>query len=248
MKISKSSTLRWLQIAEVVPIWSSQRDVSIELIKKGIIGRVTKNHAENGSSPTLYLHDERAPEVAAVLWNHTAVRDLARDVPDRRLADHEADEDDSLDSYHPSPNDLRELVAREIRERRGQTKFRDVLRQRFNDECVVTGCRVVDVLEAAHISPYRGPEDHNSQNGLLLRSDIHTLFDLDLLGINPETLSVELHPVLFLEYGNLAGKRITCSNENKPSREALRLRFQEFRKNLTRAGVNERSVAQRLIA
>ena len=112
----------------------------------------------------------------------------------------------------------------------------------------MTGCRVVDVLEAAHISPYRGPEDHNSQNGLLLRSDIHTLFDLDLLGINPETLSVELHPVLFLEYGYLADRRITCSNENKPSREALRLRFQEFRKNLTQAGVNERSVAQRLIA
>lgn len=116
-------------------------------------------------------------------------------------------------------------MNRQIRERRGQTQFRDVLRRRFKDECVVTSSGVVAVLEAAHISPYRGPQDNNPENGLLLRSDIHTLFDLDLLGINPETLAVELHPILFKEYGYLAGKVINCSSQNKPSREALSLRY-----------------------
>jgi HNH endonuclease len=35
----------------------------------------------------------------------------------------------------------------------------------------------LDILEAAHISPYRGEEDNHPENGLLLRADLHTLFD-----------------------------------------------------------------------
>ncbi len=58
---------------------------------------------------------------------------------------------------------------------------------RYEHRCVVTGCTVIAVLEAAHIRPYRRPEDNDVKNGLLLRADIHTLFDLNLLGIEPGT-------------------------------------------------------------
>ena len=58
--------------------------------------------------------------------------------------------------------------------------------------CMVSGCQLVDLLEAAHIRPYRGENDNHPSNGLLLRADLHTLFDLDLLGIDPETLLVRL--------------------------------------------------------
>ena len=49
----------------------------------------------------------------------------------------------------------------------------------------MTGCTVEAVLEAAHISPYRGDKTNDARNGLLLRADVHTLFDLQLVTVLP---------------------------------------------------------------
>lgn len=57
---------------QVPAIWQRQRQVSAEIIAAGENGHGAKNHAENGSSPTLWLQDDRKPStpaVAAVLWN-----------------------------------------------------------------------------------------------------------------------------------------------------------------------------------
>jgi 5-methylcytosine-specific restriction protein A len=65
---------------ELAPIWRSQRDVSAGLIAGGHFGRTSKNHAMNGTSPTIWLQDDRWPrghEVADVLWNWPGVVDLA---------------------------------------------------------------------------------------------------------------------------------------------------------------------------
>ena len=110
---------------------------------------------------------------------------------------------------------------RQIRERRGQSKFRQALRLRYGGKCMITGCKLFDVVEAAHISPYRGSEDNHPENGLLLRADLHTLLDLDLLGLEPESLKIKFHPkVLDTGYRNLDGKQLRCS-KLKPSKEAL---------------------------
>lgn len=63
----------------LVPIWRRQRDISDELQRAGLMGGIRKNHAMNGASPTLYLHDERTPQahrVADVLWSWPGVVDL----------------------------------------------------------------------------------------------------------------------------------------------------------------------------
>lgn len=142
------------------------------------------------------------------------------------LADDEADEADS--DYEPDDVDRRPLVNRQIRERRGQRKFRNALRKRYGDVCLVTGCRVIALLEAAHISPFRGMNDHHTSNGLLLRSDIHTMFDLDLLGIDPDELRVKLHPCVAKEYRDLVGSKLKCTAECRPSTEGLRTRYKRF--------------------
>lgn len=135
---------------------------------------------------------------------------------------------ESSEPYIDEGMDDREIVYRQIRERRGQQKFRDVLVDRFNQSCVVTGCKILAVLEAAHIKPYRGAKDNLPNNGLLLRADIHTLFDLDLLGIEPTKLQIEIHIGLSKEYGELSGRRINCSAENRPSPDALAARYNDF--------------------
>jgi hypothetical protein len=152
------------------------------------------------------------------------------------LPDEEADRDgpNADTSYVPQEGDRRKVVERQIRERRGQRQFRDALRERYGDCCLVTGCEVLSVLEAAHISPYRGEDDNHPANGLLLRADVHTLFDLDLLGIEPEELRVELHRNVVKEYGCFANVTLRCGNDQRPAREALGLRYELFRRRLRR--------------
>ncbi|ATL42440.1 HNH endonuclease signature motif containing protein [Elizabethkingia sp. HX WHF] len=94
------------------------------------------------------------------------------------------------EQYTISNQDEREIIQRAIKLRRGQQNFRKELLKKYNNTCVITGCKITDILEAAHINPYRGNQDNHTSNGLLLRADIHTLFDLNLLGINPENFKV----------------------------------------------------------
>ena len=227
-------------LSEILPIWIAQRDISSRLIDQGRLGRRRKNHAMNGSSPTLWLQDDQAPEVAEALWNHPGVRDVAKmglqAAMSVGLSDEEANRAGSDDGgdYSPEEGDQRQVVERQIRERRGQQGFRDALRERHGDRCLVTGCTVLAVLEAAHIKPYQGENDNHLENGLLLRSDIHTLFDLDLLGIEPDQLYLELHPSLAREYGDVTGTKLGCAAEHRPSRKALDLRYRQFQRRLNR--------------
>jgi hypothetical protein len=67
-------------------------------------------------------------------------------------------------------------------------------------------CEAVDALEAAHILLYKGKESNQPWNGILLRADLHLLFDKNLLTIDPATLRVRLNPRLMkTEYSRLHG-------------------------------------------
>ena len=81
------------------------------------------------------------------------------------------------------------------------------------------------VLEAAHIRPYVGPHTNSLRNGLLLRADIHTLFNLRLLSIEPKSYTVVLAPVLetssYSGLRNVAVRRPNRANA-LPNTEALR--------------------------
>ena len=76
--------------------------------------------------------------------------------------------------------DARQRILSSIALRQGQTKFRNTLLLTYQRRCAVSACNAEPVLEAAHIVPFRGQATHHVQNGLLLRSDIHTLFDRGL--------------------------------------------------------------------
>ena len=85
--------------------------------------------------------------------------------------------------------------------------------------------RVVDVLEAAHITPHLGPETNHPTNGLLLRADLHTLFDCGLIGVDSDSRAVVLHERLRgSEYEALRGRPIRrpALESEAPSAKALR--------------------------
>jgi HNH endonuclease len=69
--------------------------------------------------------------------------------------------------------------------RLGQGAFRVVVTDAYERHCAVTGEKTLPVLEAAHIRPVASGGSHRVDNGLLLRSDIHTLFDRGYVTVTP---------------------------------------------------------------
>jgi len=72
------------------------------------------------------------------------------------------------------------------RARLGQGAFRVLVTDAYSRRCAITGERTLPVLEAAHIRPYADEGPHLVSNGLLLRSDLHKLFDDGYLSVDED--------------------------------------------------------------
>ncbi len=69
--------------------------------------------------------------------------------------------------------------------RLGQGSFRVVVTDAYKRRCAFTGSPVLHVLDAAHIRPYTEKGPHDVRNGILLRQDVHTLFDRGYITVTP---------------------------------------------------------------
>lgn len=106
-----------------------------------------------------------------------------------------------------SQEDARQRVLASVVRRRGQRKFRSGLLRAYGGKCAITGCAVEAILEAAHVTSYLGPDTNALSNGILLRADLHTLWDLGLIALVPETLALWISPTLAgSEYERYAGQ------------------------------------------
>jgi putative restriction endonuclease len=70
--------------------------------------------------------------------------------------------------------------------RLGQGAFRVIVTDSYERQCAVTSSHVLHVLEAAHIRPYSQGGTHSPENGILLRQDVHTLFDKGYITVTPD--------------------------------------------------------------
>lgn len=75
-----------------------------------------------------------------------------------------------------------------VRPRLGQGLFRLAVRDAYHGACAITREHSSPVLEAAHIKPYADGGRHELRNGILLRSDLHKLFDLGYVTVTPDYL------------------------------------------------------------
>lgn len=130
-----------------------------------------------------------------------------------------------------SPVVERRRILREIAERRGAATFRQNLLAAYDGRCAVTNSNVIPALEAAHIKPYSVSQSNSICNGLLLRADVHTLFDLHLLAIHPVTWNIIVAAELI---GTTADEfhgrtlRPPVVESNHPDRRALEERWNQF--------------------
>jgi hypothetical protein len=142
---------------------------------------------------------------------------LARMYEQRRLIEAPFDPRSTLDA--------RERTVAQIVQRRGQADFRRELLVAYEGRCAMSGCDAEQALEAAHIRPYRGVDTHRVENGLLLRADLHVLFDVGLMAVEPDSLEILLAPALFSgSYSVLRGSRLRVPRHDalRPNPEALR--------------------------
>lgn len=106
-----------------------------------------------------------------------------------------------------------------VRVRKGQSKFRRALLERYGSVCAISGPCHRDVLDAAHLYSYAELGSHHSEGGLLLRRDIHRLLDLGHICIDPKTLRVSVSAELsgFIIYAALTGEllKVEVSDETK---------------------------------
>lgn len=118
-------------------------------------------------------------------------------------------------------------VSALVRVRKGQGAFRKDLLTKFGSTCAFSGVQPVEVLEAAHLYSYAKLGAHLEHGGLLLRSDLHALFDRGLLLVDA---SARLHVAApLLEhplYSALDGRAIQVPLMNK-HREWLALHWNE---------------------
>lgn len=88
----------------------------------------------------------------------------------------------------PAQREARQQSYYKALARPEQARFREALLIAYDRKCAVSGCTIPAVLEAAHVVPFRSKGENTLANGILLRIDLHRLFDADELAINPETL------------------------------------------------------------
>lgn len=115
-----------------------------------------------------------------------------------------------------------------VQPRRGQGAFRLMVMDAYDRRCAITGERTLPALEAAHIRPFSEDATHEVSYGILMRGDLHRLYDRGYVTIEPD-LTFKVSPAIERTYHNgriyyaLDGQRIVTPKaaSAQPDREAL---------------------------
>jgi len=152
------------------------------------------------------------------LWRQVEAR-----LPSSMPADERA-EDDRAREHRPLYG--REYLARS---RLGQGAFRILVTDAYRRRCAVTGERTLPVLQAAHVKPITESGPNHTDNGLLLRSDLHILFDRGYMTVTPDhrvevSLRIKEEFDNGEEYAHLHGRKLAVLpqlGDERPKREYL---------------------------
>lgn len=114
-----------------------------------------------------YSADEPA---GARLWSEVEARLGARSISESLIAEVQA-------GYYTGGPALRRI---------GQGTFRALVTDAYSRRCCISGEKALPALDAAHIRPFSETQSHSVQNGILLRSDIHRVFDTGYVTITAD--------------------------------------------------------------
>jgi hypothetical protein len=115
-------------------------------------------------------------------------------------------------SFEAPPREIKEVITRE-----GQQAFRRGLIEIHGTNCAITGECPIEVIDAAHIVNYSDNASQRLDNGILLRADIHRLYDRKLISICPYTLLIKIDKTLSSSiYWEYNGKKLKTVDNSFP--------------------------------
>lgn len=179
--------------------WRSDQDHPHDLLFKAVDSGPPRRTRYVLFNPSQHGHWDLLP-IGERKWQAVP---LAMDEQTRAGTEAQAD---AFNTPLLSTHDARLWTMRTVAQRRGQPLFRARLLDAYGGRCAITGCSAVEVLEAAHVLPYRGQHTNRVDNGLLLRADLHTLYDCGLLWITPENTVALAPSLLSTDYTVFQGK------------------------------------------
>lgn len=129
----------------------------------------------------------------------------------------------------------------EAMKRRHQDRFRRTVLSAYEGACAVTGTVTSNVLQAAHIDPFARSRSHAVSNGILLRADVHLLYDAHLITIRPDSRRVVVsEAVRDPMYRELDGARARFPKrrEFEPDNRLLEIHLRSFNSNQRKLGLS----------
>lgn len=217
-KIKPRSTTRWIYrcqtdghefdlpdvLSEVVTTYRSRHDAAWSPLPGVMTSAELRNLTASPNSPQS-MRPIDWTRLAAALAARGAERSVSRVIgraPDLRYP--------SSDQPHVAIAGGHRLAI--VRVRRGQSEFRRALLATYRGGCAFTGPAPDRALEAGHLYSYAKLGEHHAHGGLLLRRDVHRLFDDGEIAVDPETLRLDLSPDLtcYRQYEWLSGRRLRC--------------------------------------
>lgn len=112
--------------------------------------------------------------------------------------------------------------------RGGQQRFKRDALKLWNKRCAVSGVKVAAALEAAHIVPHAMKGTMRAKNSIVLRADIHRLFDANLMAINPKTMTVQFRRKAGASYPDLTDQKVSLP-KGGPSAKDFDTRWKKFK-------------------
>lgn len=187
----------------------------------------------NSVADMFWLHGPVTPESDFSSLSPEAKRELENELKEPMLETYDMNKLRELQASGKLEEiDERERVAAMTVRRKQQGKFRNMLLNAYNGTCAISGYAVDPVLQAAHITPYFGRKSQLVTNGLLLRADLHLLFDNDLLAVDPDDMRVVVSRSLETTgYSAFDGTklRLPAAKDCWPSEERLAAQFDSFK-------------------
>jgi len=112
--------------------------------------------------------------------------------------------------------------------RAGQQRFRSEALRLWGNRCAISGVTLDTALEAAHIVPHTKGGEMDARNSIVLRVDLHRLFDAALLAIDPVTLRVAWHATAGASYPDFKDKTLSLP-KGGASADDFKMRWARFK-------------------
>lgn len=112
-------------------------------------------------------------------------------------------------------------------DRRGQAKFRESLIDLYG-KCAFSSCSTLRALEAAHVDPVKRNGIDRPSNGILLRADLHKLFDANLIAVSPDDGRLHISRQCWGDYQGQLANVVFVPSDGGPKLTAFKARWMAF--------------------